>query len=657
MKRKLLTFLMSLIMVAPLAGCGERDMSSNPKENEAKIVLRFAEIKPGTANEIVENQSELQYHYSDCAELSGEGFYTTGDVAHIEINYNNKACAFSGWVIDGLKRGSSRNLTLGINSGNAGKTINVYALMGKNGNAPQLDNSTLTIRMNSISVTSFDGQVYKLNQGKVVIPTSVIYEYDSTIEGFKNGSTNYTISDGKVTINEIEYQVNYDLTDPEKVVGLKTIDSDNKVYSLDANNKVTVVEDYEYEYDSSVGSNGGFKRGSNTYSITTNDVAQLENVAYSVLKDGNTITGLTELGNNVGETTTALQPADLETYKLPAAPGEEVISFAQMINRLQETTYQQGITLASLFPGTNLSYYTIPVDGEDTLQHYKITWKAAEGSCGGAATVIDPATFQFRNGVANYCLSAHIDMRAGLTDTYIESAIKSTLLNQMYVYENANSTCANAIKGNVTVNNECMFVRNIALLGDVIYQTTSEATAKGYKLFYYGVAEGNNGELRLESVEHDLEGLFYKSQTTQGSSSWKNPIKTSYVIANREEYALKIEEVYDALKHYYQNPRDAVGKVSFGLSRFTNEVVIDSMEYDGKTYYFNYVDDGSAMAYYYADNKITQTAGIKTGVIHKLTPFVTETENLTSDQTLLNQLEAKIRKNPLNLRETNGREW
>jgi len=676
MKNKVLTFLMSLLMIIPLAGCGERNIEGDPKENEAKVVLRFAEIKDSV---VVENQSDLTYRYSDCAELIGQGFYEVGTSARVSINYDKRACDFSGWVVGGNVH-TSNIYSHRIESNQAGQTINIYALMAKNGNAAQLNDTSLNIDISSISVTSYNygtGVYYELesigNTKTVTIPTNVRYRYvapdpdsDDDYGKFVYPSENtdaqnaYEISEGaSVEINGISYTVNYDQTDTSKVVSLTVAGSENEVYTLDAQNKVIVVEDYTYEYDPYEGLNGGFSRNGQKFTISSNGVVTLSDTSYEVVRDGsNQVTGLTEFGNRIEEETKSLvNAADLIKYNLPAAPGGTSITFATMIDTIENGSHKQGITLGSLFEGTNLSYFTIKENGPAQLQHYKIKWKYSEGPCGTPSTdIVDPNTFEFRSGMPNYCLSANIDLRSGITDQYIEDAVKSTLLNQMYIYSDPTESVACAgpedWKATSSISEDCMFVRNLALLGDVIYPTPADAAEKGYKIFYYGVNTGNKGEVRLESVESQIDNaLIYKSQTRQEGGFSKKAVKTAYNSENLDNYNLKIGEIYKTLAYYYDNPREAIEKVNFGFSRVTNDVVIESMQMGETRYYFNYVNNATSTFYYKPETgekyEIGQTEQNALN-LYRLEDFDV-VDALEDDKAKLRELETRVRQNTENL--------
>ena len=195
MKKKLLTFLLAIFMVVPVVGCGDPDLSATPDNDQAKILLDFAEL--GTEENTYKlsgTAAKLKNNYSDCAELQGAGFYDIGDAASIGLRYNAAACSFKGWVtVDGGNivpvHASDTPFAYLIQNKDAGKTLTFYAVMGDTNETGSLNVKDTQYHISAISITKYTyDKVYALDgSDELTLDDGSKYRFEDT--KFVNVST------------------------------------------------------------------------------------------------------------------------------------------------------------------------------------------------------------------------------------------------------------------------------------------------------------------------------------------------------------------------------------------------------------------------------------------------------------------------------------
>ena len=534
MKRKLLTFLLAIFMIVPLAGCGEPSLSGEPGTGETKILVHFTE-PDGTGYKT--NESSLNYHYSDCATLSGSGFYKENEVANIQINFNQNACYFNGWTraIEGTVTPISGDKQLSysykVAAQDIGKTLNFYAVMTLPKDKTQsLNVTTTSFEVDGISITDYSyDQLFELVDNKIIIVdggNSYEYVLDGEKEKFtavEGGAVSEILDDGNVVLNKKTYTVVYDSS--HNIEGVAVGSSSKKTNDIDDD--------------------------------------ELENYAFI---------------------------------------GTSSISFEKFIEDIESDQFAQGKKLSEIISDVNLAYYMGPKEtGSGTeLKYYKIDWKYANGVCGNVIPTIsfDPMTHAFAP-VSNVCISANIDLTAGITNTYILEAVKSTFYNQAYVDTVANSTCMTTNKANTTITDTCMFIRNIGAF-------TNEDRNEGYKLsnentYYYALAKTADDNDRIEAVEPYFSNHVYLSYVKSADDDLALRLDGNlFTISNfMTKLNLKITPVYNKLAAVLESPRSHIGDLTFKYSPLTNNVAVASVKLDnGTVYYFNYVNSGSSVRDY-----------------------------------------------------------
>lgn len=165
MKKKLLTCLLAIFMVIPIVGCGDPDLSRNPEGNEVKVLLDFAELSED-GNTYITKQADLQHSYSDCATLTGAGFYKSGESAPLYISFNHRACSFKGWIkVEGevvTVVSDKDGFNYVTQSKEAGQTVRLYAVMALSGDAGKIETTKVKYQLEAIYERKFVGESPRL---------------------------------------------------------------------------------------------------------------------------------------------------------------------------------------------------------------------------------------------------------------------------------------------------------------------------------------------------------------------------------------------------------------------------------------------------------------------------------------------------------------
>lgn len=596
MKKSFITLLLAIFMVIPIVGCGEPNMDGDPDANQAKIVLNFVEGKP-TAEEGVytyeSNKTKFEADYSDCANLKGAGFYNVGTVASLSIDLNSKVCAHIGWVrFDGtnfipLHDGIRYNYQ--IANADAGKTVEIYAVMGLNasGNGGSLNVQTTKFHLDGISITkytydevfNFVSTSYDLDEDNVVeLENGDTYRYESNkfIKTSNNSVSLVDTSEGFVQLGGAKYSITrYDSNDDGK------INEDDDIEKIRIK-LLTLADSTKYLYD-----------GEKIFRVSNGEECLIDknlNVAltaiYTIVKNEfDEVIGVAEGSVQNNKITETLSDSALSNYNFPTT--DLTIKTFKDVKNLFVETYPQKSKLSDINPAINLSYYT---NSSGDFQYYKVTWKYGTGLCDVANVSIefDPLVDAFPAN-ANICLRANIDLTQGITDIFVQDAVKSTFYNQAYVDTVADSACMTTLKAQINVTDTCMYIKNIGALTSVA--ADERLKLKNTNTYYYGVSTDSLNNERMEGIYQTTIDLMYGTYTY---NTLDDTFYTTRYTDREPDYMksfnLEFGPIYEALLQAIESPKDQVKNLTFGYSKYTNSAVIKSIVVNGVKYHFNYVD-------------------------------------------------------------------
>lgn len=202
MRKKFLTLFLSVFMVLPIVGCGEKGMNETPDAEELKIVLHYAELQEGTGN-YQTDVNQFTIDYTTCADISGGGFYEIGEGANL-IADTNRACEFMEWVTPGNTAGSynrigsagKKNVIYTVKEADGGKTMDVYAVFKLSGTGGSIgENSYTKLGFSGISIISYEGTSKKISD----LDDAALAQYH-----FVSGGKSF--ADLKTAINNQEFE-------------------------------------------------------------------------------------------------------------------------------------------------------------------------------------------------------------------------------------------------------------------------------------------------------------------------------------------------------------------------------------------------------------------------------------------------------------------